>query len=166
MNLTNYINDRYLNEVLYNTSLRNLTGEKWKPIENFENYAISNYGRVKSLERLITSKDRKKRKAPELIMKLQFMKFFNKYLERDFYNITCLLSSEGKRFRKSVPRLVYHHFVEDLNTNTKSFLISFKDGNRFHLHADNLEKLSVSEDHFKRVQANRVTNSRECMKKQ
>lgn len=165
MDLTDYIDSCYLSEVLHNTSLGNLPGEEWKPIEGFENYAISNYGRVKTLERWIISKNGKKRKASELIMKLQFMKFFNKYLNEYFFNITCLLSSEEKRSRRSVPRLVYHHFVEKLNSDTESFLISFKDGSRFHLHADNLEKLSVSEDHFRRVEANRVTNSRDVYEK-
>ncbi|WP_261511749.1 NUMOD4 domain-containing protein [Chryseobacterium paludis] len=153
------LEDQYVKNVLYNISLLNLPGEEWKPIENFENYAISNYGRVKSLERWITSLNGKERKAPDRIMKLQFMKFFNKYLNENFYNITCLLSSEGRRSRKSVPRLVYHHFVEKLDSGIEPFLISFKDGNRFHLHADNLEKLSISEDRFKRVRENRVRNS-------
>lgn len=154
------LEDRYVKEVLYNTSLQNLPDEKWKPIENFENYAVSNYGRVKSLERWITSLNGRKRKAPDRMMKLQFMKFFNKYLNSHFYNITCLLSSEGKRSRKSVPRLVYQHFVEKFYPGVEPFLISFKDGNRFHLHANNLEKLSISEDRFKRVKENRVINSR------
>lgn len=137
------LEDRYVKEVLYNTSLQNHPDEKWKPIENFENYAISNYGRVKSLERWITSLNGKERKAPDHMMKLQFMKFFNKYLNENFYNITCLLSSAGKRSRKSVPRLVYQYFVEKFNPGVDPFLISFKDGNRFHLHANNLEKLSL-----------------------
>ncbi|MBE4947484.1 NUMOD4 domain-containing protein [Chryseobacterium culicis] len=88
------------------------------------------------------------------------MQFYNKHLEGNFYNITCLLSSEGKRFRKSVPRLVYYHFVEKFELNDRKTLISFKDNNRFHLHAENLERLSVSEELFKRVQTNRVKNSR------
>ncbi|MDC8103386.1 hypothetical protein ACNFU2_00605 [Chryseobacterium sp. PTM-20240506] len=52
------------------------------------------------------------------------------------------------------------------NSNTEPFLISFKDGNRFHLHAENLEKLSVSKDHFRRTGANLVANSRDMYEKE
>ena len=154
------IEDRYVKEVLYNTSLQNLPDEEWKLIENFETYAISNYGRIKSRERWITDLRGRKRKVPDRIMRLQFMKFFNKYLNDNFYNITALLSSEGKRYRRSIPRLVYYHFVEKFDLNNDSDLISFKDNNRFHIHADNLEKLTVSEELYKRVRTDRSKNSR------
>lgn len=45
------LEDQYVKEVLSNLSLENLPDEEWKLIEGFENYAISNYGRVKNLER-------------------------------------------------------------------------------------------------------------------
>jgi hypothetical protein len=45
------LEDQYVKEVLSNLSLENLPHEEWKLIEGFENYAISNYGRVKNLER-------------------------------------------------------------------------------------------------------------------
>lgn len=157
--------DKYVKEFLHNTSLKNLPDEEWKPIENFEEYEISNYGRIKSLERWIMDSRGRKRKAPEHMMKLQFMKFFNKYLNHHFYNITCLLSSEGKRSRKSVPRLVYYHFVEKPDINEKPHLISFKDNNRFNIHAKNLEKLSISQERFKRVQTDRVRNHKDIYEK-
>lgn len=50
MKLPIELGDEYLDTVLSNLSL-DLSGEVWKLIEDFENYAISNYGRVKSLER-------------------------------------------------------------------------------------------------------------------
>ncbi|WP_330747616.1 NUMOD4 domain-containing protein [Chryseobacterium sp. CP-77] len=160
MNIPLEIEDQYVKDVLSNTFIQDLPNEEWKEIENFENYMISNYGRIKSIERLANPLNGRKWKLPERIMKLQFMKFFNKHLNCNFYNITCLLSSEGKRFRKSVPRLVYYHFVEKFDLNDRKTLISFKDNNRFHLHARNLERLSMSEELFKRVRTNRVKNSR------
>lgn len=159
------IEDQYVKEVLYNTSLNDLPNEEWKLIENFENYAISNYGRVKSRERWITDLRGRKRKVSDSIMQLQFMPFFNKYLNCTFYNITSLLSSEGKRCRRSVPRLVYYHFVDKFDLNNNSDLISFKDNNRFHIHAENLEKLSVSQQLYKRVRTDRVKNSRSTYEK-
>ena len=165
MKMSSEFEDKYVKEFLHNTSLKNLPDEEWKPIENFEEYEISNYGRIKSLERWIMDSRGRKRKAPEHMMKLQFMKFFNKYLNHHFYNITCLLSSEGKRSRKSVPRLVYYHFVEKPDINEKPHLISFKDNNRFNIHAKNLEKLSISQERFKRVQTDRVRNHKDIYEK-
>lgn len=104
MKLGSEFADPYTIELLNNTLLENLPSEEWKLINDFENYAVSNYGRIKSLEHWVTDPRGRKRKASEQIMKLQFMKFFNKYLNLHFYNITCLLSSEGKRSRRSVPR--------------------------------------------------------------
>lgn len=165
MKMSYEFEDKYVKEFLSNTSLKNLPGEEWKPIKHFEEYEISNYGRIKSLERWIMDSRGRKRKAPEQIMKLQFMKFFNKYLNQHFYNITCLLSSGGKRSRRSVPRLVYYHFVEKPEVNEGPHLISFKDNNRFYIHAKNLEKLSISEERFKRVQTDRVRNHKDIYDK-
>lgn len=160
MKLPPELEDHYVKEVLYNRSLENLPDEEWKLIEGYENYAISNYGRVKSLERWITDPKGRKRKAEDGIMQLQFMKFHNKYLNCSFYNITFLISSQGKRHRKSVARLVYYHFVENFDLNSRTHVISFKDNNRFHIYAKNLERLTISEERFKRVRTNTVKNSK------
>ena len=107
--------DQYVKEVLYNTSLTDLPDEEWKLIDDFENYAISNYGRLKSLERWTFLPGKKKgKKEPEMIMKLTFVKQFNQYLQSNFYQVHCTLSSEGENYRKSVARLVYYHFIENL----------------------------------------------------
>lgn len=39
----------YVEKVLYNTSLQNLPGEQRKTIQDFENYTVSNFGRIKVL---------------------------------------------------------------------------------------------------------------------
>lgn len=53
MKLPTDIDDKYLKEVLLNLSIEDLPDEEWKVIEGFENYTISNYGRIKSLERCV-----------------------------------------------------------------------------------------------------------------
>ncbi|MDI1254662.1 MAG: NUMOD4 domain-containing protein [Flavobacterium sp.] len=150
--------NQYVKEVLCNTSLKDLPDEKWKLIENFENYAISNYGRVKSLERRTLSYKGKERKQPELIMKLIFVKQFNKYLDRNFYNAQCTLASESQKYRKSLARLVYYHFVEKFDMNDRTILISYKDGNSLYLHSSNLEKISASERRLKTFRDDRSRN--------
>jgi hypothetical protein len=160
MKIPAHLEDPYVKEVLYNTSLEDLPGEKWKEIENFGNYKISNYGRIKSLERWVILSNGREQKRPELIMKLTFQPFFNNHLHRKFYNIHCSLASEGKKYHRSVPRLVYYHFIEKFDLDDDSIVISYKDDNRFHIHSRNLEKLSVSQAHFKRFRTDRAKNHR------
>ena len=73
--------------------------EIWKTIENFENYQISNLGRVKSIKReYYSGKDKKSiRKQSELIMSL--------YKENSGY-MQVRLKKEGKGKTKRVHRLV------------------------------------------------------------
>lgn len=53
MKLPTELGDTYINTVLSNLSLKDLSNEQWEIIEGFENYAISSYGRIKSLERMV-----------------------------------------------------------------------------------------------------------------
>lgn len=137
--------DRYVKDVLYNISLSSLRDEKWKLIEGFENYEISNYGRVKSMERFVALPTGQDWKLPELVMKLIFLKKINTYLTSRSYNIYCTLSLEGKKYRKSVARLVYYHFIEKFDQNDRSIVIIPKDDNGLHVHSRNLLKVSASE---------------------
>lgn len=159
MNLPLEIEDKYAKEVLCNTSLQDLPQEEWKLVEGFENYAISNYGRLKSLERWTFLPNKTKgKKEPELIMKLILVKQFNQYLQRNFYQIHCTLSSEGKKYRKSIARLVYYHFIEKFDFDDRNILISCKDDNTFHVHYTNLEKITASEKRLKTFRLNRARN--------
>ncbi|MDR6923961.1 NUMOD4 domain-containing protein [Chryseobacterium sp. 2987] len=161
MNLPSESVDPYLKEVLYNTSLEDLAGEEWILIQNIENYAISNYGRVKSLERWIPMVNGGRRKDEERIMKLSLVKYSNNYLQRTFYNVFCGFSLNGIKFRRSVARLVYYHFVEKFDMDDHSIAISYKDNNSFNLFYNNLEMLSMSELNLKKFR-----NGRACLAKQ
>lgn len=155
MKLPTELGDEYVNTVLSNFSLENLPGEEWKFIEDFENYAISNYGRVKSLERWVPHPVGGKQKIFERIKKPQAFRYFNKYLKAHFYNVRCSLFIEGKEYGKSVARLVYYHFVEKFDMDDLSFLMSFKDDNRFNVHFSNLERITVNQVHYKTLNSGR-----------
>lgn len=159
MNLPPEIKDQYARDVLCNTSLNDLPEEKWKLVEGFENYAISNYGRLKSLERFTFLPNKSKgKREPEMIMKLVLVKHFNHYLQSNSYQIHCTLSLEGKKYRKSVARLVYYHFIEKFDFYDRNILISFKDNNTFRVHYSNLERLSPSDKRQKIFRFNRAKN--------
>ncbi|PTT76420.1 MULTISPECIES: NUMOD4 domain-containing protein [unclassified Chryseobacterium] len=155
MKLPTELGDEYVNNVLSNLCLENLPCEEWKEIEGFENYAISNYGRVKSMERLAINPAGVKRKILDSIKKPHVFRYFNKHLKTHFYNVRCALSIEGKKYGKSVARLVYYHFVEKFDMDDLSFRISFKDNNQFNVHFRNLEKLTVSKLHRKSMNTGR-----------
>jgi hypothetical protein len=101
------LSDQYLKNVLYNKSLKNLPDEKWKSIEGFENYEISNYGRVKRLKRRFQTPLGYEYTLAELILQPLFSKNFNNYLQNYTYNVQCKISREGKAYTKSLGRLVY-----------------------------------------------------------
>ncbi|WP_344830701.1 NUMOD4 domain-containing protein [Chryseobacterium ginsenosidimutans] len=144
MKLPLELEDEYVNRVLSKLSLKDLPCEEWKLIEGFENYAISNYGRIKSLERWVTNPKGGEQKILDRIMKPQAFRYFNKHLKAHFYNVRCNLCVEGKTYGRSVARLVYYHFVEKFDMEDLSFRISFKDENRFNVHFSNLEKVTAS----------------------
>lgn len=160
MKLPKEIENQYVKEVLCNTSLENLSDEQWILIEGFENYAISNYGRIKSIRRSSPTYNGGEKIQPEIIMKLFFIKRFNSYLNRDFYGIQCSLCSNGQKYRKSIARLVYYHFVEKFDMDDRNIVISFKDGNSLHTQVDNLEKISASESRLKTFAMNKARNRR------
>lgn len=151
-------NQFYVKNVLCNNSLVNIENEQWKIIDGFENYNISNYGRIKSIKRSSPTHNGGEKIQPEIIMKLFFIKRFNKYLDRDFYGIQCSLCSNGRKYRKSIARLVYYHFVEKFDMDDRNIVISYKDGNSLNIHADNLEKISASERRLKSFRMDKARN--------
>ncbi|CAM3171639.1 hypothetical protein DRF59_11260 [Chryseobacterium flavum] len=158
MTLPAEFEDQYVEEVLYNTSLQDLPDEEWKLIENYENYMISNYGRIKSRERFTSLPSGKEWKLPELIMKLIFVKHTNNYLQNYNYSVHCSLSLDGHKHRKSVIRLVYYHFIEKFDYYDRSILITTKDENKLHTHYRNLKKISSHKLRLKQFEKNRTKN--------
>ena len=85
-------------EIYRNLSSKNIEGEIWKDIEEYEGlYEVSSYGRVKSLNY--------NRSGKEKIMKQQ--------ISRIGYLTVGLTDSEGKTKRLRVHRLVAQTFIEN-----------------------------------------------------
>src|SRR6187455_2588969 len=69
--------------------------EQWKPVKGFENYQISNFGRVQSFSR----------KHPNgLILKPK--------IDRYGYEVVCIGNIEGRKYR-TIHRLVALAFIEN-----------------------------------------------------
>lgn len=89
-----------------NLSIDNIDGEKWRPIYEYENsYLISNFLRVKSIERIIYEKNGKR-----LCRKLITEKILEQYKNEEKY-WEVRLSKDSKRQNKRIHRLYAQAFI-------------------------------------------------------
>lgn len=111
--------------------------EIWVPIKGFENsYEISNYGRIRSVDRIVTFRDGRQR-----VYKGQYIP-----LKRNPNGyIQIMLWEHHKGYNKYIHRLVAEHFVKNID---KKEIVNHKDGNKLNNHFSNLEWVSYSENSF------------------
>lgn len=108
--------------------------EIWKDIKNFENfYKISNYGKIKSVDRTIKTKNGKVQRWKG--------KNINGNDNGNGY-LVVHLRKNGKRYVKYIHRLVIETFIGEIGNND----INHKDFNRKNNKLDNLEILSRKEN--------------------
>jgi hypothetical protein len=120
-----------------NRSLRSMKGEVWKDIPDYEGlYKISNYGRVKALQKITQGK--KRMWMPEQIKKLT-VDFRKKVGKKEIPGSMMVgVAKNGIKDMISVPRLVYHLFVKRIDLNDTSHRVYYKDGNSLNPYYKNL----------------------------
>lgn len=112
-------------------SLDDLPKEQWKDIQDFESlYKISNYGRVKSLDRIKKSKRYYKN---GLHYKTKILR---QTISNDGYSKMQLYGDDGSFKTVRVHRLVAEAFIPNLYNKPQ---INHKDGNKQNNCVDNLE---------------------------
>ena len=99
--------------------IENLENEQWLPIEGYEDYEVSNYGRVKSLGNDKTRKE----------------KILKPNTNKDGYQLVQLWK-DGKPKTFQVHRLVAIAFIPNPNNYEQ---VNHKDENKCNNHVDNLE---------------------------
>lgn len=106
-----------------------------KDIEGFEGYyQLSNFGYVKSIERIVKSNFGRTRRVKERVLKYG--------LDKDGYAfITAMKDSVGKNIR--IHRLVAEYFVDGYENG---LVVNHKDGNKLNNHYSNLEWVTQKEN--------------------
>lgn len=120
-------NKKLMEDSFHDYFFEDLTNEDWKPIKGYENYYISNMGRVKSFA--------KKYNSFYLLKPTKNNK--NGYMYISLYK-------DKKRINYNLARLVGHAFCEGFSDIKNT--INHKDGNKDNNTSENLEWLSQSEN--------------------
>lgn len=110
--------------------------ETWKPVNNFEGcYEVSNLGRVRSVERIITYSDGRAYKYEQRILNQTLNK------KRGYFYVK--LSKNMKTKNVQVHRVVAETFLQ--NKNNKN-VVNHIDGNKQNNKVSNLEWISSKEN--------------------
>ena len=109
--------------------------EIWKTIVNYSDYQVSNFGRVKSLDRYSTFRS--------LFSRFHRGRILKQFLTKNGY-LFVGLSKEGIIKQFLVSRLVALMFISNSDTDKKE--VNHKDGNKINNFVDNLEWVTPSEN--------------------
>jgi hypothetical protein len=113
------------------------TTEIWKPIPNYEGlYEVSNFGRVKSLNRAMKRNNGTSYYVKETILKHG--------INHDGYRIVSL-SVNSKSKTRAIHQLVAEAFLSHI-PNGQSLVVNHKDFNRQNNHVGNLEVTTMREN--------------------
>lgn len=125
--------------------------EVWKDIKDYEGlYQISDFGRVKSLERFVLNVIHGK-----ILRKERFLKGF----PDTYVHIQISLYKEGKERKKYIHKLVAYYFMGHKTDGTTKKVIDHIDENKKNNREDNLQIISHKENiqkHFN-LKLNEIT---------
>lgn len=107
--------------------------EKFVPVKGFENYEVSNLGRVKRVPCEVIYRNGTVARYPEKILKPDNVKGY----------LRVTLSKDNNQKRFTVHRLVAKHFIP--NRGDKKY-VNHKDGNKSNNSAHNLEWVTASQN--------------------
>ena len=129
----------FLNQLrqLFEDSVLNLQGEIWKDIPKYNNYQVSNFGRVKSLERQVTSRGGV-RTIPEKIL--------SNNLTKAGYEVVSISLNNGKKQKvTTVHQLMAMAFL-DHEPNGHTIVVDHINGMRTDNRIENLQLISHGEN--------------------
>ena len=115
-----------------NISNEDIKGEIWRGIPGYNDcYLVSNFGRIKSVDRVIYTKNNKQLFYREKILKGTLLKYKNNTLNDYIQEVKVGIFYCGKYSNIRIARLVYNLFVMELNFSKDGLMVVHKDGNRY-----------------------------------
>lgn len=132
---------------VFNRELKDLPGEKWMDIPGcWDRYAISNFGRVKSLARIVDRSPKGCLSVKERILKPCISKK-PLILSNEPTNVLkqYVIGNDKKKHTFINGRLVYELFVEKFDINDANLYIGYKDNDSFNVYYKNLKLVTRSE---------------------
>ncbi|WP_153796806.1 NUMOD1 domain-containing DNA-binding protein [Foetidibacter luteolus] len=138
------------------SSLKDIAGELWDDIPGLDGYfLVSNYGRIKRMERTDVIRQGMIRYYPEKIILPRLWLAPNKFVKDTTAQLAVHFTLEKKRYHFSVRRLVYHCFVAPVDLHDQSIQVICKNGNGRDMRAANLKLVTQSQVGKLIVQRNR-----------
>lgn len=130
-----------------NRLLANIRGERWKNIPGFEGiYQASNYGRVKSLDRIVPHTRLGEQFVGGRILSQSIARNRNIKTGEPMIDLRVSLSRDGEQFYYNVRRLIYISFVNRrINYQEDGLYVINKNGDGFNNRLSNLELATKSE---------------------
>lgn len=103
--------------------------EEWKDVKGYKGlYQISNFGKIRSLDRIVKTKGEGKKLIKGV--------YLYPSLDKNGY-IKCTLSKDDKRKHLRLHRIVADHFIE--KNKNHNLTVNHKDGNKLNNNSLNLE---------------------------
>ncbi len=120
-----------------NLSTKSMKGEVWKDVPEYKGlYQVSNFGRVKALQKVTQGKQKKW--MPEQIQRLTIDFRMDAGGREIPGSAFVAMAKDGKKSVVSVPRLVYRLFVKKFDLANKALRVYYRDGNTLNLNSTNL----------------------------
>lgn len=129
--------------------------EQWKEINDYNNYLISNFGRIKSKDRYVNCLNNKTRFIKGKIL--------TTYIDKDGYEcIKLSKNSKSKQFK--IHRLVCTYFIDNTKNISIDLLdVNHKDGNKLNNNHTNLE-WTTRKENIQHAYDNGLSNSDSIIK--
>jgi hypothetical protein len=121
-----------------NLSLTSMKREVWKDFPGYKGlYRISNYGRVKALQKITEGAKRMWMPERMKMLTVDFRKR-SKNAKEVAGSMLVTLAKAGNKKTHSVSRIVYYLFVKKFNLSDVSMRVYYKDGNSLNAYYKNL----------------------------
>lgn len=141
------------------TDIYHLYGEEWRDVESAPCYQVSNFGRVRSIDRVVLHPRLKKQFVKGRILKQSISYNKNTICKDKRVDLRVSLNVEGRPQYHNVRRLVYSAFVEKIDFQKDGMYVINKDGNGFNNRVHNLALITKSEKAARAFRENRVPES-------